>query len=348
MRKTRIGFHLLAIGIGCAPLLQAAAAAEPVSALVRVEPLAQHTLSETLTGYGVVTADTGGQVNVSLPRAGQVTYLALTAGETVRHGQTLFEFRTDASGGQNYKQALTAVKFASEEVNRTKRLFSEKLATVSQVDAARKALADAEASLQVQRRIGNGFGIARVAAPFDGVVMKVAVAQGDRIGAGVPVLTLARAGRLRVHLGIEPEDIAKVKVGMPVSIMPVFDTQGTVHAKVAEVHGTVNPQTRLVDVVVRFEGTGTGVLLPGMQVSGVIMVASKSDWAVPRSAVLRDSKGAYLFQIDGGKARRVDVSTGLESDGLVEVTGHFDSSLPVVVLGNYELKDAMAVRENSK
>ncbi len=346
MKKWQPALCLLAIGIiWIAP--RDCAAAEQVSALVRVEPLARHTLAETLTGYGVVTADTGGEVNISLPRAGQVTSLGLTAGEIVRRGQTLFSFSTGASGGQSYAQAQAGVKFARAEVARTTTLLAEKLATVSQLDSARQALSDAEASLQAQQRIGNGLRLARVTAPFAGVVMKVAVAQGDRIGADVPVLTLARAGRLRVHLGIEPEDISRVTVGMPVSIKPVFDPQAAAQAKVAEVHGTVNPQTRLVDVVVRIASSGTGILLPGMQVSGIITTASKSGWAVPRSAVLRDDKGAYLYQVDNGKARRIDVNTGFEDDAMVEVTGPVDTSLPVVVLGNYELKDGMAVRENA-
>lgn len=344
MRRT---VRLFAIGVWCAPWL-AAAAAEPVSALVEVQPLAQHELSDRLTGYGIVAADTGAQVTVSLPRAGRVTRLALSAGEIVHRGETLFEFSTGAGGSASYKQARAAVRFADGEVKRTESLLTEKLATVSQLEAARKARADAEATLHAQERLGNGLGVARVRAPFDGVVMNVAVGQGDRLGAGVPVLTLARSGLLRVHLGIEPEDIARVKVGMPVSIVPVFATKEAVQAKVAEVHGTVSPQTRLVDVVVRLDASHSGILLPGMQVSGMITVATKTDWAVPRSAVLRDAKGAYLFQINGGKARRVNVATGLESDSLIEITGPFDQSLPVVVLGNYELVDGMAVRKSAQ
>ena len=43
--------------------------------------------------------------------------------------------------------------------------------------------------------------------------------------------------------------------------------------------------------------------------------------------------------------RRVAVTQGAESQGLIAISGPVDSRLPVVVLGNYELQDGMAVRE---
>ena len=60
--------------------------------------------------------------------------------------------------------------------------------------------------------------------------------------------------------------------------------------------------------------------------------------------MLRDARGAYLFQVREGKAHRVDVQTGLERDGLIAVQGAFDTKQPIVKLGNYELQDGMAVR----
>ncbi len=73
---------------------------------------------------------------------------------------------------------------------------------------------------------------------------------------------------------------------------------------------------------------------------------------VPRSAVLRDAKGAYLFQVLQGKARRVDVVAGLEQGGLLAVHAapgqRLEPAQPVVSLGNYELQDGMAVRGAAK
>jgi hypothetical protein len=88
--------------------------------------------------------------------------------------------------------------------------------------------------------------------------------------------------------------------------------------------------------------------VPGMRVKGAIQVGEHKAWAVQRQAVLTDDQGAYIFQVSQGRARRVNVSKGEESQGLVAISGAMDTNLPVVVLGNYELQDGMKVREGAQ
>jgi len=324
-----------------APLL--AAAADSPSVLVRTEPLRQHAIAETLVGYGTLAPEVGGIVNVNLPRPGRITALGVSPGQVVKKGARLLEFRTAAGAALGYQQARNALAFARSELARTEQLVAQKLATASQLAAARKALADAEAALEAQRRLGNGTASGPVRAPFDGVVMSIGAALGDRIAPGTAVLKLARLSGLRALLGIEPSDSFAVRPGMPVRLTPVFDAQRKVEAHVAAVHGMVNLQTQLVDVVVKI---ATGDLLPGMRVRGDITLASRTGWAVPRSAVLRDGSGDYLFQVSGGVARRVAVRAESDGDRLLGISGAgLDPALKVVVQGNYELSDGMAVRE---
>jgi RND family efflux transporter MFP subunit len=189
----------------------------------------------------------------------------------------------------------------------------------------------------------------QVSAPFDGIVMSVQAGQGDRLAAGAPLLQLARAGGQRVLLGVEPDDARRVRPGMPVSAVPVFSSEikgeTRVQGRVAQAFGMINPQTQLVDVLVK---VADGGLMPGTRVRAEIEVAKQTAWVVPRSAVLQDDNGAYLFQVAQGKARRINVQTGLEHNGLIAVQGPFDTAQAVVSLGNYELTDGMSVREGGQ
>jgi len=346
MKKT--GFLALLLIIAMTPPLAASAAAgdEP-SVLVRTESLRKQTISETLTVYGTVMPATGATENVSFPRPVQIARLLVAPGQVVKRGEPLLELATEATAAAAYRQAESAEMFARGELKRMDDLAAQQLATRSQVAAARKALQDAQAALAAQRQLGTGLNSQTVKAPFDALVATISAQQGDRIQPGTTIMQLGRSGALRALLGVEPEDASRVRVGMPIRLASVFGSGKTVNAKVSQVFGAINPQTRLVDVAARLAGPTDG-LLPGMQVRGLIDLGGQEYWAVSRSAVLRDGRGAYLFQVQDGHAKRVDVTVGGESGGAVAISGAVDSRLKVVVLGNYELKDGMVVREQAR
>ena len=53
-----------------------------------------------------------------------------------------------------------------------------------------------------------------------------------------------------------------------------------------------------------------------------------------------------IFQLTGSKAERVAVKTGIETDKYTEIIGPIDTKRPIVTVGNYELQDGMAVRQD--
>ncbi len=337
----------LAMMMNLPQMASAVSAAGEPSVQVKTASLRSQAMSETLTVYGTVMPATGATENMSFPRPVQIARLLVAPGQVVKRGEALLELSTEATAAAAYSQAESAENYASGELKRVEDLAAQRLATQSQVAAARKALLDARANLAAQRRLGAGIGNQTVNAPFDALVASIGVQQGDRIQPGTAVMQLAKSGALRALLGVEPEDANRVRAGMSIRLVSVFGGAVTVSAKVSKVFGAINPQTRLVDVEARLQGPATG-FLPGMQVRGTIDLGGRNYWVVPRSAVLRDGLGAYLFQVQGGRARRVDVSTGVENGGIVAVSGPLGGSLKVVVLGNYELKDGMAVREAGK
>ncbi|BBP05988.1 hemolysin D [Sulfuriferula plumbiphila] len=337
----RRGIFLLGWLLAASP----AWAADAASVAVQTVALKQQMMTETISGYGVVSPDTRSLQNINLPRAGQVVSLLVNAGQVVKKGTPLLEFGTGPDAALSYRQASVAVRFAASEVTRIEQLVGQQLATQSQLAAAQKTWANAQAALQAQQKMGNGRSQERVAAPFDGVVVSISAAQGDRLAAGAPVLQLARAGGQRVVLGVEPEDVMRVRPGMAVSVASVFNEARRVMGRVAQVFGMINPQTQFVDVLVEVPNGG---LIAGTRVRAKIQLGQQPAWVVPRSAVLRDAQGAYLFQVQAGKAHRVKVHTGLEQGGMVAVSGAFNPGQPVVSLGNYELQDGMAVRGSGR
>lgn len=308
---------------------------------VELAPLKKQVVKGSVAAYGMVTPDTDSLVSVSYNKAGQVARLLVRPGQPVEKGTPLVEFVTDPAAFAGYRKAESAETFARGELERTRGLVAQHLATNSQLAAAEQALRDAESALEAERVAGTGKGTETLAAPFAGYVDSLAVVLGDRIQPGTAIARLGRGAGVKVMVGAEPADAGEISAGMEAQVTPLSGRGQPVAGKVVAVAGMVNPNTRLVDVTVAVPGG----ILPGTSVRADLSDEGHEALVVPRNAVLRDEEGVYVYQVKDGKAVRVEVETGVETDALTEVSGdELKAELPIVVVGNYELGDGAAVK----
>jgi len=321
-------------------------------AQVKTAPAQRAVIAPKTVVYGTVTLSQESQTVLSLPYAAQITRLHASAGQTVHRGDVLFVARADPGAVLVAEQARNAVVLARGEVERTRVLLAQRLATRSQLAAAEKTLADAEQALAAQRQLGADTGERPVRAPHDGVVVKVVAAQGDRVAPGAVVLQLGHTGAavpVRVTLGLDPALRRAVPVGAAVAVTslaaPVGASSAPLTGRVRRVQAAINPQSRLVDTSVELAPGGGADLIPGEPVRGVITLTGGEHWVVPRLAVLQDAKGAHVYQVEAGHARRVPVQVRVDDGAHLGVDGALQGGQALVVQGNYQLSDGMAVRE---
>lgn len=320
--------------------------AEPAADVSTVMPTRQ-TFHTRVAAFGQLAADSRNALSLSLPQAGEIIATEVVAGRRVRRGAPLLELATDPATRSAWLQAQSALKVARDDLTRTEHLHDEKLATNAQLDSARKALADAEAALVAQTQLGGAQATTVLRAPADGVVTSLDVQRGQRVAAGTTLIQFAPRAALAALLGVEPEGAAMLHTGMPVAIHPVYAARGTppLHGTIAMVGDAVNPQTRLIDVVTTLDGRTS--LPAGTALSASIDAASFTAWSVPRDAVQSDAQGSYLYQIEQGKAHRVDVKVVAPDGSPVGVDGALDPEAPVITLGSYEVSDGDPVHAAS-
>ena len=70
---------------------------------------------------------------------------------------------------------------------------------------------------------------------------------------------------------------------------------------------SLDPKTHLLPAQVQLPAGAGAMLVAGTAVTAQIHAADFTAWAVPRDAVLNDKQGDYLFQVQNGHAKRVDV-----------------------------------------
>lgn len=323
-------------------------AAEP-TVLIQTGQVTSQMVSETLTAYGEVQPDADHIQCLSLRHAGLVNRVWVQPGQRVKNGDRLVETATAPEVRMQYLQAQNAVNYAGDELARQQRLFKEQLATRSQVDAARKALQDAETSLKALQQQGQGKKSELLTAPMDGIVIQINVSRGQQVRADTTAVLIAAEHHLIVRFGVEPDDLPAIKMNAPVQLSSVFAPDRTrLTSRVRNVHAMINPATRLVNVTVPIPGGKEDHLVLGTLMVGRIQLAAHQALTVPRSAVREDSRGAYLFRLQDGRARRVAVTAGEEQDDWIEVKGDLQAGETIIISGNYELRDGMAVREEAR
>lgn len=315
----------------------------PTAVAVQVATPVRRTFHARVPAFGELAPDARGALGLSLPLAGRVMALRVTPGQRVYRGEELLRYAVDPTARSAWLQASAAVRSAKEDVERAEQMRNRNLATNAQVQAARKALADAQAALRAQSAVGAAQAVGSLLAPQAGVVTAVSVQQGARFPAAATLVQMAADSAVVARLGADPAQAAGIRVGMKVALQPVYGAPGAapLAARVSAVGGAINPQSHLVEVTATLDAATS--LPVGAALEARITTTSTTAWALPRTALQSDAQGDFIFQIVDGKARRVDVRVAAPDGNEIGVVGALDPHAPVVTLGSYELAAGDAV-----
>ncbi|MBR8167878.1 efflux RND transporter periplasmic adaptor subunit [Burkholderia cenocepacia] len=334
-----------------APCAGPARADEPVTAAVEAARVQRAPISQQVRAYGIVAASSASVTSVNLPYTARIRKVLVLPGQTVARGAPIVVVQADPAAVLAASQAASALTLARGELSRTRSLYNDGLVTQSQLAAAQKSLDDAQQGQAAQRQMGVHGGDVTIAAPFAGVVSQLAALPGDQVQAGATIAQLAASTgtssrQANVMLGVDPSAAASIHAGDAVVLHGL--STALAHAspagQVVVAGASIDPQSQLVNVGASVPLGGTA-FIPGTRVSADIATQTGTWWVVPRSAVLRDAKGAYVFQVTAKHAaQRVDVTVRVESGDRYGVDGPLNAAEPLVVTGNYELQDGMAVR----
>jgi len=319
--------------------------AADVSVLVQTTQARQDTIGEMITAYGRAIPDPARLNRLSTATGGRVERVLVQQGEHVEAGQSLLTLATDPSAVREWRQAKAALELAEADIARVKRQLPDHLATRADLHQAQRQLEDARAAQKAARAKGADQEQQEFTASAAGVVTAALVSPEDRLPANTELVWLAPDDGLMVRLGVEPDQAARVSPGQRVTLSGVFDGHGGFDAVVDSVGANVNSASQRVDVLVALNGKSAKPVRLGTWLEGRIHLPSENTLVVPRSALLRDDRGAHLFVVKQGRARRIAVQPGPRNGDLIGVRGDLSEGDSVVVSGNYELADGMAVRE---
>jgi membrane fusion protein, multidrug efflux system len=291
---------------------------------------------------------------------GYVKTVFVDIGSQVKQGQLLMILEAPeleqavVQAKEKYGRAKSDFIIDKENYERLKEA-SQTAGAISPMDlATTKAKADADSALtnaersnwQMQQTMMNYL---VVRAPFNGVITQRNVHPGALVSAeakdGKPMLELKEVDHLRLEVDIPESTVASLKkqndsVFFILSAFPGIIRKG----HVSRVSMNISPQYRSERVELDVYNLD-GSLAPGMYADVLFDSEGNANaLSVPNSAVITSTERKYVLVVRDNKTVKVDVVTGNESKGRIEVIGLLQAGEEVVMNANDELKEGVSLK----
>ena len=296
-------------------------------------------ISRTLDLTGTATPTR--QARLASPGEGPIQNCRVREGDQVKRGERVLTIGRSGAAAAQVTAMAESVKEQAAELNRTKILVQSGAIPGSQLDTARAKYEGARALMAKARESAGDYS---VAAPWDGVVSKVLVKDGDFVAPRAPLVEMYDPNSLVIRLAIPEAQSTLVFKGMPVKVQMDAYPGKTFEGKISLVYPDLDTRMRTRTAEVKLDYPVA--LIPGMFARLQVVIETAADAVVvPGDAVLVLPNGEKVaFIIKDGKAQRRVLKTGLEAGGQVQIVSGVQPGETVVTAGNEKLKDGMEVK----
>ena len=312
--------------------------AKPVP-VVAVQKAQVAPISRTLDLTGTATPTR--QARLASPGEGPIQNCRVREGDQVKRGERVLTIGRSGAAAAQVTAMAESVKEQAAELNRTKILVQSGAIPGSQLDTARAKYEGARALMAKARESAGDYS---VAAPWDGVVSKVLVKDGDFVAPRAPLVEMYDPNSLVIRLAVPEAQSTLVFKGMPVKVQMDAYPGKTFEGKISLVYPDLDTRMRTRTAEVKLDYPVA--LIPGMFARLQVVIETAADAVVvPGDAVLVLPNGEKVaFIIKDGKAQRRVLQTGLEAGGQVQIVSGVQPGETVVTAGNEKLKDGMEVK----
>lgn len=297
------------------------------------------------------------QVDVGAQVSGQITKLYVQIGDKVKAGDLIAQIDKDkqqndlditkaqlASTKANLESKKVALEIASSQYQREQKLYSNKATSLENLETLKNnfyglkaSVADLNAQVvQLEITLKNAekdLGYTTITAPMDGIIINVAVDEGQTVNANQSTPTIVKIANLdemEIRMEIAEADVSKIKVGTAVKFSILNDPEKKYEAKISSIDpantttsdaksnssssSTSSSSTSAIYYYAKvFVKNRDNFLRIGMSVENSIVIKSAPNaLAVPTYAIKNDKGGYFVELLRGGQIIKSYVKIGIK------------------------------------
>lgn len=308
---------------------------------VAVMPVTRQDFKSYFEVQGYVTTDAQARIYPNPMGQGIIRKIYVREGDRVSAGQKLAQI-DDAVTRQMLGQLEVNLSVETENYNRVKKLWDQKIGSEMQVLQARRAKENFEEQIkQLREQIAQFV----ITAPIAGTIDKIYSKEGEAaaLGTPMPVMTIINPGNNYMLADISESYIGIIQHGQQAEvIIPNLDTISTT---ISLIGNTIKAANRTFEVRMNLPA-GNSNLKPNL-VGSVRFAdyAADSTVVLPSSLIMKDAEErSFVFINDNMKAKKVIVSTGKSYEGQTEILNGLSGGESIISKGARKLVDGQEIR----
>ena len=261
--------------------------------------------------------------------SGRVIEILADIGDEVDKGQVLAKidpekYTLQFAQSKAEMARLSALLINQElDLKRAEQLFKDSLVSEEMIDrtraeynALKEQINAAEAQLNNSKRLIEE---TEIKAPIKSKVSAKNIDVGDFVQTGVIVFELIDTENLRVALSFPEYLNLKLKKGLSVYLTTPTSIDQLIETTIKDIKPDINANSRSITAIVDFENPGSWV--PGASTQATIILSTvKNALVLPQLSVVRRSNGNVVYLLNENTVLERSVNTGLEKNGLIQIT----------------------------
>ena len=182
-----------------------------------------------------------------------------------------------------------------------------------------------------------------IKAPISGIISKRFVDAGAMVGPAQPLVGIVDVDTVKLLTHVSDEDLTKVRLVKKVEVRVDTYLNRIHEVKKINISPVMDPLSRKMEVEIEISNPDH-LIKPGMFPRVRLLVQRDNILLIPEEALMEKDAERQVFVVRDARVHLQRISTGLETDNLVEVVSGLAEGDLVVVVDPSKLKDGDKVR----
>lgn len=309
-------------------------------------------LRQTITVQGRAAA--WREAKLACEVAGVIAKFYHDVGDRVDRNKTLVQLdpanykRRLAEAKANLDKAKATLTYATLNYRRLAALLRSRVTARSQLDESRSAYLRAQADVGLAKvaveQAEYNLNKTKVVAPFPGVVLQRYREQGEMVAAGTILIHLADYRQIKIEIGLTEDQVVQVRPGQKVAVTFSVFKDRTFPGEIDVVGAAADADTGIFPVRIKLKNPDWKIL-PGMiahaRMDGRII---KDIVLVPAEAVIEQFGVAFVYIVNGRKAKRIPVKLGPAYGERRRILRGLKAGDKLIVVGQSQLRPDLPVK----